>query len=61
MTLDEAIEIKQNHQRLHLDEYYPELLAADNLSIEALKRVKADRTIPYPVISDLLPGETEGC
>ena len=41
----------------------PELLMnkhlAIRLGIEALKRVKADRTLPYPVISDPLPGETE--
>ncbi|GAF94514.1 unnamed protein product [marine sediment metagenome] len=59
MRLDRAIEIKENHQRLHQDEYYLELFKADNLSIEALKRQQAIRgkkttTLTYP-----LPGETE--
>jgi len=39
--------------------YTGKLLPAAQLGIEALKRVKSDRTLPYPVISDLLPGETE--
>ncbi|MBA7506579.1 hypothetical protein ES706_05271 [subsurface metagenome] len=58
MTIDKAIEIKENHQRLHLDEYYSELLEADNLSIEALKYIKRSRTFgEYPVCQQL-PGET---
>jgi hypothetical protein len=36
----------------------PDLIAAIKPGIEALKRVKADRTLPYPVISDPLPEET---
>lgn len=59
MTIDKAIEIKENHQRLHLDEYYSELLEADNLSIEALKQVQFYRSIPDSKRHNLLPGETE--
>lgn len=57
MTLDKAIKIKENHQHLHLDEFYPELLAADNLSIEALKRVQLLRLNVN--LNLKLPGETE--
>jgi len=34
-------------------------IASIKLGIEALERVRADRTLPYPVISDPLPGETK--
>lgn len=59
MTIDEAIkEVTFYEERLPLgvNDHYIDAL---KLLIEAGKRVKADRTLPYPVISDLLPGETE--
>ena len=59
MKIDKAIEIKENHQRLHFDEYYSELLEADNLSIEALKFKKAIRAHTVDDFDALLPGETE--
>ncbi|MBA7661271.1 hypothetical protein ES703_69286 [subsurface metagenome] len=59
MNLRKAIEIKENHQRLHLDEYYSELLEADNLSIEAMKRCQLARKEVSFVGPGLLPGETE--
>ena len=59
MNLDKAIEIKENHQRLHLDEYYSELLEADRLSIEALGEVKRLRKFKAWFLKETLPGETE--
>jgi len=59
MQIDEAIEIKENHQRLHLDEYYSELLEADRLSIEGLLRLQVGRNNPGTHWNELLPGETE--
>ena len=59
MKIEKAIEIKENHQRLHLDEYYSELLEADNLSIEALKQIKQDRFIAHPYCLNPLPSETK--
>lgn len=59
MKIDKAIEIKENHQRLHLDEYYQELLEADMLSIEALKRCQAQRQRRFFSIFAPLPGETD--
>lgn len=59
MNLEKAIEIKENHQRLHLDEYYGELLEADNLSIEALRKLTELRTGRGVIFDRLLLGETE--
>jgi len=59
MTIDKAIEILE---RYFISDHYVqrwELETASRLGIEALKRVKADRILPYPVISDFLPGETK--
>lgn len=59
MNLNKAIAIKKKYQYILQDVSLPELIEADNLSIEALKREKAHRqggviSAPY-----LLPGETE--
>jgi len=59
MKLEKAIQIKENHQRIHPDEYYLELLDADNLSIEALKFVKRMRGQPHYLHTGLLQGETK--
>ncbi len=59
MKLDEAIRVKENYQKIHSSEFYAELLEADNLSIEALKRVKYDREIREEVAPYRLPGETK--
>lgn len=60
MNVGKAIEIKENHQRLHLGEYYyQELLEADNLSIEALKRERECRENAPREDWLLLPGETK--
>ena len=59
MELKKAIEIKENYQRLHIGEYYHELLEADNLSIEAMKRCKLARSDYYSLYQQLLPGETK--
>ncbi len=59
MTPDEAIKIKQKYQYILQDASLPELIEADNLSIEALKREEANRKNPDFVIVGTLPGETE--
>ena len=57
MTLDEAIEIKQKYQYILQDASLPELIEADNISIEALKGIKAVRQL-HPELSPFpLPGE----
>jgi len=59
MTLQKAINIKENHQSLHLDEYYSELLEADRLSINAMKYIDTCRHNPNCFNISLLPGETD--
>ncbi len=61
MTIDEAIKIKENHQRLHPECYYQQLKDADNLSIEALKEVREARLmgIGNRLPHSLLPGESK--
>jgi hypothetical protein len=59
MTPDEAIKILEVEERGLDPKYHPRLTKALKLGIEALKRIKADRILPYPIVSDLLPGETE--
>jgi len=59
MKLERAIEIKENNQRLHLDEYYQELLEADKMSIEAMKQRQQDLEGNPLLDGELLPGETE--
>ncbi|MBA7627792.1 hypothetical protein ES703_35261 [subsurface metagenome] len=60
MNIPKAIEIKYKYQYILQDASLPELIEADNLSIEALKRFQEGR--PKCLISTvlLLPGETEG-
>ena len=59
MTIDEAIKIKCKYQYMLRDASIPELIEADNISIEALKRISNDREgiITFP--DELLPGETK--
>ncbi len=59
MTIDEAIKLKQKYQYILQDASLLELIEADNLSIEALKRVKGNRSTVYPLISPALSGETK--
>lgn len=40
MKIEKAIEIKKNYQKIHSNEFYKELLEADNLSIEALEAIR---------------------
>jgi len=59
MTLDKAIEIKLQWRK---DNYPPALadeIDADNISIEALKRVAKMRTYKPTPPGLLLPGETQ--
>lgn len=60
MTLEEAIKELKLHQAIVAQGFYHKYAKAMLLGIEALKRVNADRTLPYPLTaSDPLPGETE--
>ena len=59
MTLSEAIEIKEKYQNLLPKESHPELIIADNLSIEALKEIHRERIAEIPYIGEQLPGETK--
>jgi hypothetical protein len=57
MKLDKAIEIKQKYQYILQDASFPELIEADNLSIEALKRLEDMRISPCTTSDEILPGE----
>lgn len=59
MNIDKAIEIKEVDLKSHRVYYDPDLLAADKLSIEALKQVKESRFDPSSWEPKLLPGETK--
>ena len=59
MNIDEAIKIKEEGQHWLPKESFPELIEADNLSIEALKRVRDHTRIHASGESPLLPGETK--
>jgi len=59
MTLEEAIKILERHYVLYFDVPRAKLIEASNLSIEALKAIKAQRTAYDFYSKDLLPGETE--
>ncbi|MBA7580032.1 hypothetical protein ES708_21918 [subsurface metagenome] len=59
MTIDEAIRIKEQGQHWLPKESYPELIDADNLSIEALKYVSHLRKVGVPGVYADLPGETK--
>lgn len=59
MNIPKAIEIKEKYQYILQDASIPEVLEADKLSIEALKTIKAERTIYGFKRQFKLPGETE--
>ncbi|MBA7662914.1 hypothetical protein ES703_70947 [subsurface metagenome] len=59
MNLEKAIEIKQHYQYILQDASSPELIEADNLSIEALKRCRRLRSDKHCSPIKLLPSETE--
>ncbi len=58
MKLTEAILIKKRYQYILQDASLPELIEADNLSIEALKRIYLKREHPKRKFPTLLSGET---
>lgn len=60
MRLVKAIQIKENYLKLHSRELYKEVIEADRLGIEALKRLKALREHLFSARHPLLPGETKG-
>lgn len=60
MTLDEAIEIKTKVINLEMLCWMPRALEADKLALEALVRIKRQRSDLEPVERKLLPGETGG-
>ena len=59
MNIDKAIEIKQHYQYILLEELLPELIEADNLSIEALKWINQWKGVNSPLANITLPGETK--
>lgn len=59
MKLEKAIEIKEQYQYILQDASLPELTEADNLSIEALKRIFNNRATTPGSNFIPLPGETE--
>lgn len=59
MKVEEAIRIKETYQKIHSSEFYGELMEADRLSIEALKRCQLARKETSFVGPGLLPGETK--
>lgn len=59
MTLQEAIEILENFQGEDFVENWTDYLSAFQLSIEALKKIKAARAYSLDWVNDLLPGETK--
>ncbi len=59
MNIDRAILVKESYHRNPLSNFNKEEKEADQLSIEALKRVEALRDPPHYKIGFLLPSETE--
>ena len=59
MKLEKAIEIKRKYQYILQDASLPELIEADNLSIEALKLIQYSREQHVLARTNPLPGETE--
>ncbi len=59
MTIDEAIKVLKEHSELVLVAFNPKLRIAIGLGIEALKRVRDERTGYELYAPDLLPGETK--
>ncbi|MBA7637559.1 hypothetical protein ES703_45204 [subsurface metagenome] len=58
MTPKKAIEKLGDYKMQSAFEATPEFETALKLGIEALKRHEVAKSLPYPIISDLLPGET---
>ncbi len=59
MKITKAIEIKQRYQYILQDASLPELIEADNLSIEALKQICAFQQHSSVYKKLRLPGETK--
>lgn len=59
MTIDIAIQVKEEHLHNNAPYDIEELEVADRVSIEALKWYKAHRPIYPPASLRLLPGETK--
>jgi len=59
MTIDEAIAVLDRHYILHYNVPPDDLLNAAELGIEALKRLRKNRSYLTPADWLLLPGETE--
>ena len=59
MTIDEAIALSSSLRESDNLKYHPDLRAATQLGIEALKRVKDYRERSSTFATPLLPGETE--
>ena len=59
MNIEKAIEILDTHQCDMPRNEVPDLIDAMKLGIEALKRIKEERTGYETYAPDLLPGETE--
>ncbi|MBA7586912.1 hypothetical protein ES708_28919 [subsurface metagenome] len=59
MTITKAIKIKEKYQYLLSMESHPELIIADQLSIEALKHYQEVRPLEVSNYYPLLPGETK--
>lgn len=60
MNFKKAIGLKQHYQYLVQYQSLPDLIDADNLSIEAMKRISAWRDDNDEDLLWDLPGETEG-
>lgn len=58
MKIDKAIEIKQDFLKEYSNVMSCDEVVADHLSIEAMKRIKKERTGYEIYAPDLLPGET---
>ncbi|MBA7583389.1 hypothetical protein ES708_25332 [subsurface metagenome] len=59
MNLPKAIAIKKRYQYILTDASLPELIEADNISIEALIVVISNRNPDNPIYIGKLPGETK--
>lgn len=59
MTIEKAIEIKEQEQLFHPRVHNPDKWDANQLSIEALNRIEALRNPTHYKIAYLLPSESE--
>ena len=59
MTIDKAIEILTSNKKELLISSIADLRTAQQMGIEALKRIKQNRTLHFRPSQILLPGETE--